>query len=128
MLDNVIETNFIKLMPENTVKEALTLITESKINGAPVIDGEGKLVGIVVKADLFRFLIEEGHYDTCPLEWVMTKKVITATVDEEVVDIAKRLRENSIVAIPVVDENNVVKGMVTLETILDSILNSYENK
>lgn len=122
MLNNVIKTDFIKLLPQTTVKEALESITENKVNGAPVVDENDKLIGIVVKADLFRFLMEEGHYDTCPLEWVMTKKVITATMDEDEIDIAKRIRENSIVSIPVVDEENKVIGMVTLESIVDSII------
>lgn len=124
MLNNVIKTDFIKLLPQTTVREALNSITENKVNGASVVDENDKLIGIVVKADLFRFLIEEGHYDTCPLEWVMTKKVITATKDEDGIEIAKRIRENSIVSIPVVDEENKVIGMVTLESIVDSIIDS----
>ncbi|KMT20972.1 CBS domain-containing protein [Clostridium cylindrosporum] len=127
MLDNVIITEFIKLMPLNTVREALNSLTENKVNGAPIVDSEGKLVGIIVKADLYRFLMEKGHFDTCPLEWVMTKSVITAKEDESEISIAKKLRENNIVSIPVVDANDIVKGMVTLESILDSIIDSYQN-
>lgn len=126
MLDKVMNTNFIKFGPQDTVKEALKALTEGRVNGAPVVDDNGKLLGIIVKADIFRFLMEEGHYDTCPLDWVMTKRVIIATEDEDTIDIAKRLRENSIVAIPVVDENDVVKAMVTLESILDSIIETHK--
>ena len=125
MLD-AIKNNFIKLFPTNTVKEALDLLTENRINGAPVVDENGKLIGIVVKADLFRFLMDKGHYDTCPVEWVMTKNVITAKDDEDIIDIAKRLRSNNIIAIPVIDENKFVTGMVTLENILDSFMNLVE--
>lgn len=121
-----IKNNFIKLFPTNTVKEALNLLTENRINGAPVVDENGKLIGIIVKADLFRFLMDKGHYDTCPVEWVMTKKVITAKDDEDIIDIAKRLRSNNIIAIPVIDENKFVTGMVTLENILDSFMNLVE--
>ncbi len=125
MLD-AIKTNFIKLYPTTTVKEALDLLTENRTNGAPVVDENGRLVGIIVKADLFRFLMDKGHYDTCPIEWVMTKKVITANSDEDTINIAKRLRNNNIIAIPVIDENEVVIGMVTLENILDNFIELVE--
>ncbi len=51
-------------------------MSENNINGAPVANEEGNLIGMIVKADIYRFLMEEGHYDTCPVEWVMTKEVL----------------------------------------------------
>lgn len=118
MLSKIMRRDIIKLSPEDTLIKALEIMNDNNINGAPVVDSTETLVGIIVKADIYRFLIEEGHYDTCPIDWAMTKKVISASKHEEVIDIAKRLRENDIVAIPILDDNTVI-GIVSIEDIVD---------
>ncbi|MEF9951591.1 MAG: CBS domain-containing protein [Clostridium sp.] len=122
MLTKIMTKDFITFKETDTVKQGLDSLTNNQINGAPVLNSENKLVGIIVKADLFRFLIEDGHYDTCPIEWVMTKKVIVANEEEDYLDVIKRVRQNNIAAIPIVDSNMQVKGMITLESIVDSFI------
>ena len=125
MVSKIIHSNIVMLKVEDTLSKALDIMNENRINGAPVVDGSGRLVGILVKADIYRFLIEEGHYDTCPVDWVMTKKVITASKNEDILEIAKRLRQNDIVAIPIID-NDVIVGIVTIEDILDYIIENHK--
>jgi CBS domain-containing protein len=110
--------DIIKLSSEDTLFKALEIMNDNNINGAPVVDSNESLVGMIVKADIYRFLMEEGHYDTCPVDWAMTKKVISASKNEDIIDIARRLRENDIVAIPILDDNNVI-GMVSIEDVVD---------
>lgn len=118
MIDKIMKHDIIKLNPEDTLSKALEIMNDNNINGAPVVDGNEMLVGIIVKADIYRFLMEEGHYDTCPVDWAMTKTVISALKGERVIDVAKRLRENDIVAIPILDGSDVI-GIVTIEDIVD---------
>lgn len=121
MIKEIMHSDIVKLKTEDDLKKALETINENKVNGAPVVDENDKLVGIIVKADIYRFLMEEGHYDTCPVDWVMTKNVVTASEDEGIVEVAARLRENDIIAIPIVD-GGVLKGIVTIEDIVDYII------
>lgn len=125
MLSKIITYDIIKLSPNDTLVKALEIMNDNNINGAPVVDDSGLLVGMIVKADIYRFLMDQGHYDTCPVEWVMTKKVITASKDEHVIAIAKRLRENDIIAIPIVD-NNTILGLATIENIVDYFIETYD--
>lgn len=118
MIEKIMNHHIIKLSPEDTLIKALEIMNNNNINGAPVIDDNQELVGIIVKADIYRFLMEEGHYDTCPVDWAMTKKVISASKDEDIIEIARRLRENDIVAIPILDGSNVI-GIVSIENIVD---------
>ncbi|AKN30943.1 CBS domain containing protein [Clostridium carboxidivorans P7] len=121
MIKEIMHSDIVKLKTEDDLKKALETINANKVNGAPVVDENDKLVGIIVKADIYRFLMEEGHYDTCPVDWVMTKNVVTASEDEDIVEVAARLRENDIIAIPIVD-GGVLKGIVTIEDIVDYII------
>ncbi|MBB6716480.1 CBS domain-containing protein [Clostridium gasigenes] len=111
-------------LQNNTVKEndsideVLQIMNNLNMNGIPVIDDSNNLVGMVVKADIYRFRIAPGHYDSCPVEWVMSKSVVFAQADEDVLTVAKRLRENGIISMPIV-ENEKIMGVVSIEDLLD---------
>lgn len=122
LVKNIINSNIYTVNVSDSIEKALQMMTELKLNGVPVVDSEDRLVGIVVKADIFRFLIAPGHYGTCPVEWVMTKSVVTVKPDENVLNVAKKLREHNIVAMPVV-KNEKVLGLITIEKLLDYFLN-----
>lgn len=122
MISNIMRTDIVRLKSDDVLSKALDVMHEHNVNGAPVVDSQGKLIGMIVKADIYRFLMEEGHYDTCPVEWVMTKNVIIAHKDEEILDAAKRIRKNNIIAVPVINNDNFVEGTVSLEDIVDYII------
>ncbi|MDD7795459.1 CBS domain-containing protein [Clostridium sp. 'White wine YQ'] len=120
-------TEFIKndlhtINVNDTVDKALDTLQNLNLNGMPVVDDTNTLVGMVVKADIYRFMIHPGHYDSCPVDWVMSKSVITAKSDEDILVVAKRLRDNNIIAMPVV-ENDKVVGIVSIEDLLDYFIN-----
>ncbi len=119
----LMKSNFITIRENETIDEALEKMNSMKVNGAPVVDDKNRLVGMVVKADIYRFLTTPGHIEKCPVEWVMTKKVITASINDELLTAARKLRENNIIAMPVVDDETV-RGMISIEDILDFYINS----
>ncbi len=53
----IMTPNPITISPDYTVEETAEILLENKISGAPVVDNEGKLVGVITKSDLFRALI-----------------------------------------------------------------------
>jgi len=95
--------------------------TDKKVNGTPVMNNNMEISGIVVKADIFRFLMEPGHYDSYPISAVMTTNLITAEEEEEVEEAALRLRKNNIIALPVINDKKAL-GLISLENIVDYFL------
>ncbi|EPY2273874.1 CBS domain-containing protein [Clostridium sporogenes] len=122
MVSDIMNTHVIVLNPKDSIKKALNLMNENNINGSPVADEQGNLIGMIVKADIYRFLMEEGHYDTCPVEWVMTKEVFTALEEEDVTSIAKKILDKDIIAMPIVDSSKKLLGIVSIEDILKSLI------
>jgi len=114
----IMKSPVIAVTPEETIGKALEIMYRENINGMPVLDENEALVGIVVRADIYRFLIDPGHYKSCPVEWVMTKDVVKAYAYEDVKVVAKRLREKDVIALPVVEGDKVV-GIVTIEDFVD---------
>lgn len=122
-ISEIMKRDIITIQDDETIGTALEKMSSMRVNGAPVVNRMGKLVGMIVKADIYRFLMTPGHYEKCPVEWVMSKKVITATVDEDVLTVGRRLRSNHIIAMPVMDEDNVA-GIISIEDILDFFINT----
>ncbi len=55
MISDIMNTHVIILKPKDSVKKALDLMNDNNINGAPVVNEEGNLIGMIVKADIYRF-------------------------------------------------------------------------
>ncbi|NLJ72401.1 MAG: CBS domain-containing protein [Syntrophomonadaceae bacterium] len=116
-IKDIMQNDFIPLKATDTVEDALKIMTDNKVNGLPVVNDDNLLVGMVVKADIYRFLIQPGHYKVSPIDWVMAKKVISAPPDETVSAAAKKLLDHHIIAMPVVVEGKVL-GMISIEDLL----------
>jgi CBS domain-containing protein len=121
-INSIIKKNFYTITMNDPIDKALDLMDKLSINGMPVVDDKDVLVGMVVKADIYRFMIHPGHYVSCPVEWVMSKSVILAQSDEDLLLVAKRLRQNDIIAMPVVENDNII-GIISIEDLLDYFLN-----
>ena len=98
--------------PDDNVGKVLALMTEFRISGLPVVRGD-KLVGIVTNRDV-RFVTDNNT----PVSEVMTSRNLI-TVPEGISDEeAKRhLHQNRIEKLLVVDEENKLKGLITIKDI-----------
>ncbi|WP_297428097.1 CBS domain-containing protein [Clostridium sp.] len=120
-INSIIKPNFHTINVNDTIDKALEFMDNLNINGMPVVNDDNSLVGMVVKADIYRFMIHPGHYVSCPVEWVMSKSVILAQSDEDITTVAQRLRKNNIIAMPVMEDEKII-GVVNIEELLDYFL------
>jgi IMP dehydrogenase len=96
-----------------TVAEALDLMREYHIGGIPVVDKNKKLKGIVTNRDL-RFERRLSR----PIKEIMTKKVITISEFTSFEEAADILQEHKVEKLPVVDNDNIVVGLITYKDII----------
>jgi len=109
-------TDPIFLTPELPVSEALALMKKYRISGIPITE-KGKLVGILTNRDL-RF---ETNFNQ-PIANLMTKnKLITAKVGVTMAAAQKILGDNRIEKLPIVDDNYMLKGLITIKDIEKAI-------
>jgi IMP dehydrogenase len=103
----------ITLGPDRPLREAVALMRRFKISGVPIVDGAGRLVGIITNRDL-QF---ERNLDL-PIREAMTKeKLVTAPVGTSLDDAERILASGRIEKLPVVDEQGVLKGLITIKDI-----------
>jgi len=94
-----------------TIKEAAELMIAQSVNHLPVVDSEGALTGIVTSWDISRSVAREFN----SLDEIMTRSVFFASAEESVDSAVKRMEQNHISALPVVDERRRVIGLITAE-------------
>jgi len=104
----------ITLTIDKTVGDAEEIMSRFKISGIPIIDANNKLIGIITNRDL-RFA---PNY-SLPVSQLMTSKnLITAPVGTTLDGAKEILQKYRIEKLPVVDENNLLKGLITYKDIL----------
>lgn len=111
--ENGVITNPFFLHPENKVYEAEQLMHNYKVSGVPIVNGEGKLVGIITNRDM-RFLTDMDM----DIGEVMTKdNLVTAPVGTTHEQAREILAKRKIEKLPLVDENGYLRGLITIKDI-----------
>ncbi len=111
--ENGVIVNPFSLTGDRTVAEADELMGKYKISGVPVVDEKGKLVGILTNRDL-RFITD---FDI-KISDVMTKEnLVTAPVNTNLEQAQKILMKHKIEKLPLVDEQGMLKGLITIKDI-----------
>ena len=105
--------NPITLQPGATLREAVALMGRFRISGVPVVDGTGRLVGIITNRDL-QF---ERQLDR-PLADAMTKEgLITAPAGTSLDEAEQIMGRHRIEKLPVVDDAGTLIGLITVKDI-----------
>ena len=115
--ENGVIVNPFSLTADRYVYDADELMGKYKISGVPIVDSQGKLVGIITNRDM-RFI---SDYDTKIVD-VMTKdNLITAPIGTTLEQAQEILRTHKIEKLPLVDENGYLKGLITIKDIEKAI-------
>lgn len=108
-------TNPFFLTPEHQVYDAEHLMGKFKISGVPIVNNvdEQKLVGILTNRDL-RFIED---YSMVISEVMTSENLITSGVGTTLVEAQSVLQKYKIEKLPLVDDNNVLRGLITIKDI-----------
>ncbi len=123
---DVMTTDVFCLHPDDLLKKAGDLFDRENIHHIPIIDDDGRLRGIVSRHDYNMVLNSFTKFDTqrskkknsllantLLLSEIMTEKVVTLKETDTVLKAANIFKENLFHAIPVLDQNNKLSGILT---------------
>lgn len=97
---------------DTSIEQAAKMIIRNEFNHLPVVGDDGKLIGIVTSWDISK-AVAVNKRDK--IEPIMTKHVITVTPDDPIDVAARELEQHNISALPVVDREHKVVGIITSE-------------
>jgi predicted transcriptional regulator len=140
-IKEIMQRNVKSLSPETDVKEALDLLKRIEISGLPVIDKEGRLVGMLTEKEVLsyilpsyiekvgRFIYEENPKSTkrkfaelskIKVSQLMRKDVITAGEDTGLCEVVRIMLTQKARRLPIIDKSGKVVGIVARCDVLEA--------
>jgi len=122
----------VTLYQQTTITQAWKLFRERRFRHVPVITQDRKIYGILSDRDLLRYAAISGKvppYDastpeaTTGIDSLIKTRVVTASEDTEIRQIARILFEQRIGVMPIVSESGVLNGIITRSDILRTLVN-----
>jgi len=105
---------------EASAKEAAQLLDQMRISGLPVVDEDGKIIGIITEADIISKVDREG---LCVAD-IMSHEVTVVDEETPVSEIAMLLTERKIKRVPVVRDGRLV-GIVSRADIVHAVAQGH---
>jgi predicted transcriptional regulator len=122
-LSDYMSVHLVSLSPDMDILEAVRILTERGIPGAPVIDNLGNLVGLLAEKDCLKAVLNATYYG----EWggrvseYMQTSVQTIDADISIIDAVKLLTDSGLRGFPVMQQDRVV-GQLNRSDILKALL------
>jgi CBS domain-containing protein len=120
----------------NTLSQVLQLFTEFPMRHLPVVDSEGKLIGIISSNDILKIFrndrfqgqsINLAELDSLiRITELMTPHPKTVKLEDSISLAASIFRERAFQALPVVNDNNEIEGIVSIKDVLDYYVDYVE--
>ncbi len=104
--------------------EVISLLLRWHISGLPVLDGEGRVIGIISEHDLVNLAMDGNAEDTTVGE-IMTREVVSFHPDDPIADIARCFSERRLRRVPIVEEDGKLVGIISRRDILRELLRRY---
>lgn len=98
-----------------TAKDAALIMKRVNTGAVPVVDNNDKILGIVTDRDITLHTVAEGKEPSkVKIQDFMTKHVVTIHEDEPIDDAIKKMKENKVRRLPVINDDNQLVGIISL--------------
>jgi predicted transcriptional regulator/gamma-glutamylcysteine synthetase len=113
-VEEIMETDLFTVHQDDIIEFASDIMSWRKLRHILVENEKGQLTGLVSSALLLKhFSKNAGATKTTLVEEIMVSKPITVTTSTLIVDAIQVMQENEIGCLPVVDENNILQGLIS---------------
>ncbi|MGB8224638.1 MAG: CBS domain-containing protein [Polyangiales bacterium] len=106
--------------------DAVCVLIDRRISGAPVVDERGNLVGVLTERDFLRAVLVAGYHGEIGgrVEDYMTTEVRAVNADDSLLDVAALFIETKHRRYPVMEDNRIV-GLVARRDVLRAVLDTF---
>jgi CBS domain-containing protein len=143
---DIMTTKLVTVGPETSVKDVVALLVEHKVSGIPVVDAEGKVLGMVSEGDVLRKKIAPKTPDVLSIlgamvyydgakeyqeafrkmaantaQEIMTEPVIAVDVDDDFGKVGQVILDHHIKRVPVLDKEKLV-GLISRSDLVKLML------
>ena len=122
-VSEIMATRLVTFSPETSIHQAIRILLEKGLSGAPVVNDDGELVGVLSKKDCLRIVFSTSYYQ----DWggavreYMSPEVTTIDADTDLVSAAEFFLNSNFRRFPVLREGQLV-GQVSRSDILGALI------
>jgi CBS domain-containing protein len=120
--------NVVTIGPEQTIRDALGVLAKYNFGALVVVDEQRKPIGIISERDIVRLAAKSDDFFSQLVGDVMTKDVITGLPQDETRAVANTMTEKRIRHLPIVDEQDMLIGIVSIGDIVKAERNHFEGE
>jgi CBS domain-containing protein len=118
----------VSVAPHHTVAWVVKVLTQNRIGAAPVINEEGRLVGIISERDIIRGMSEhEQAALTLSAEQLMTREVRLCSPEDELVELMQVMTQQRIRHLPVL-KDGALDGIVSIGDVVKQRLEEVQSE
>jgi CBS domain-containing protein len=116
----------VSFAPDDDIVEAMRILLERGFSGAPVVDGQGKLCGILSQKDCFEIIYRTAYHQDWggQVQQYMSREIEHLSADCSVVEAAEKFLGSSYRRFPVLRDGNLV-GLICRHDILSALDEIY---
>lgn len=114
--------SLVKFKPDMDVLDAIQELLQHRIAGAPVVNDQGELVGMLSELDCLKVELNAGYYGDMggPVADYMTPGVETVDADMNIIDLAQKFLNSGFRRFPVLRNNRLV-GQISRRDVLRAL-------
>lgn len=124
MAKDFMTTEIVTLAPEMDVLDAMRVLAVNRISGAPVLDTQGNLVGMLTERDCLRTVVVasyHGERSHGPVQEFMSREVQSVDADTSLLDLADLFVSKPYRSYPVLRDNRLL-GVISRQDVIRAIL------
>ncbi len=122
-------TRLITFKADTNVVAAMAVLLKEKISGAPVVDDDGNLVGVLSEVDIMQVIVQDSYYDeaTGIVGDYMHSPAEVVAPDTDIYTLAERFIQEGRRRYPVVSNGRLV-GQISRRDVLRAVENMLQHK
>lgn len=112
-VSEVMTTELETVRADQTAREAASFMLRADAGSIPVCDGQ-RVIGMITDRDIAVRGVAEGRDPSTPVSELMSKDIICARTDDDVDEVARRMSDEQVRRLPVIDAEENLVGIISL--------------
>ncbi len=129
-ISNILASKGVKVItirPEQTLRDAVALLSQHNIGALVVVNASGAPVGILSERDIVRGLASRDNVLALSVDGFMTRDLVTGSPHDDLGSVLRTMTDRRFRHLPIIDDGRLA-GIVSIGDVVKARLNEYQGE